>query len=105
MGGSEMETYLKHYLRAYCTLKGHNFDDTLAKELPLLKDQVYRCMMMSHFQWAFWCFIMMPHDKLDTEQGVQDCIKFYLKYARQRMEMYVMARNTIWKENPSKLTC
>jgi len=56
------------------------------KELPILKDQVQRSMLMSDIQWAFWSLIMMPLEDLAK------CEAFYMQYAVARMEMYFQHR-------------
>jgi len=41
-----------------------NFEQLKQKEMPILKDQVLRCILIQHLLWAFWSLIMMPIDDL-----------------------------------------
>ena len=59
-----------------------NFEQCLAVELPILKDQTFRCVLLSHFQWAYWSLIMMPLDNIEA------CENFHLEYAKARMDLY-----------------
>jgi hypothetical protein len=84
----EFEKFLTYYLKEYHKIMCEKepefeyWDDQksfIVKELPILKDQAQRCILMSHLQWAFWSLIMMPIEDLEK------CEAFYMEYAVARL--------------------
>ncbi|TNV72765.1 hypothetical protein FGO68_gene10596 [Halteria grandinella] len=93
---SIFEEHIESYLRTYASLiNTPNPEEFIKNERAIFKDQVYRCILMSHIQWVFWCFIMMPHERLNTEEGANKCLEFHMEYAYQRMQLYFKVRNII----------
>lgn len=60
-------------------------------------------MLLSHLQWAFWALLMMPYDKANTKEGVEECLSFYMEYAYARAKLYVEMRPIIMPREPSKV--
>jgi len=58
---------------------------------------------MSHIQWAFWTFLMMPYEKIDTDQGVEDCLAFYMEYGYARIQLYFKALPVLFPEIQTRL--
>lgn len=101
----ELDKFLTYYLTKYHEIMierqpeyeyKENFKQLLEVELPILRDQVLRCILMSHLQWAFWTMIMMPVDDL------QKCQDFYLEYGLTRLQMYFKQRPIFLGSNSSQ---
>ena len=84
---SEIHNILKHYLDKKHQILGV-LDPVDEIEVEKLKDAVYRCILLQHIHWSFWGMIMIPYDKVETTDGVNACLKFYLEYAYARLHMY-----------------
>ena len=101
----EIDKFLTYYIRKLHSIKSERESDFsfkdqmqeyISQELPILRDQVLRCMLMSHLQWAFWSLIMMPVDDL------MKCQEFYMEYGLCRLELYVRQR-PLFLGNETKL--
>eukprot|EP00347_Sterkiella_histriomuscorum_P000878 403374177 len=101
----EVNKYLTYYAKKLFQIKCKNEVDFqykdkqqefLDQEVPILRDQVLKCMLMSDLQWAFWSMIMMPIDDL------MKCQEFYMEYGLTRLEMYVKHKE-MFLGRPSKI--
>ena len=68
-----------------------------------MKDSVYRCILLTHIHWAFWAMIMIPYDHVDSAEGVDECLKFYLEYAHLRLYLYKEVHEVLFPDGRFKL--
>ena len=94
--GSELDRALTLYLKRFHSLRdgkpGYPYSGDerrmLEVELPIIKDQFYRCTVMAHWQWSFWAFLIMPYKRFNTAEGIEECLNFYLEFAYSRMQLH-----------------
>jgi len=66
--------YLKHYHGKF--YQGEKTSEQfLEEELPILKDQITRAVLLEHLLWAVWALVMM------TPSDLHKSMDFYLPYA------------------------
>jgi hypothetical protein len=49
--------------------------------------------------------IMIPYDKVDSAEGVDECLKFYLEYAHLRLHLYKEVHEILFPDGRFKLNC
>jgi hypothetical protein len=84
-----MSIYLSHYFRHY-----HPSRDSLTEEaylrdnLPILRSEVYRCLLLNNYFWAIWSMRILKEEKL----GDPTLFNFDFAEARVQMQKHVQEK-------------
>ena len=82
---AELENVMRIYLSRYHSkfYEGEaSEEDFVAEEMPILKDQIERCVLLTHAMWAFGTLLLVP----DFETRPVEFMGYHT-YAWTRLEM------------------
>jgi len=80
--------YHKHY---YYTGKDDDLEAYVQRELPIVRDEVYKCLLLNNYFWAVWSLRMLKDEKL----GDQNVFNF--DFAQGRVEMFNHVKSLYFK--------
>ena len=75
--------YLSHFYQNYYKSKSTETEEQyLAREVPLLKQEVYRCLLLNNYFWGIWSLTILKKENIGNPNV------FNFDFASARIAMY-----------------
>jgi len=86
-----IKEYLGHYFKHYRPTDGDEAE-FITKELPKIRDEVHKCLLLNNYFWAIWSLRMLKEEKLGDPKV------FNFDFAQARIDMFNHVKTQYFKE-------
>ena len=86
-----IKRYLGHYYKKF-SKKDEEKKDYISRELPKIKEELHRCLLLNNYFWGIWSLRMLKEEKLG------DPNVFNFDFAQARIDMFNHVKALYFKE-------